>query len=77
MLNIVMKMIIIILKGALPLFYKYFRCISGRECKEKICENGGTCIKTGMTETCYCPQGFSGENCQSEVRIIYCRDDKY
>lgn len=36
-------------------------------CKDVVCQNGGTCV----TGTCNCTTGYSGTNCESEVRKTY------
>ena len=39
------------------------------ECKDKPCENGGTCINSPPgSYTCNCVAGFKGEKCQ-RVRL--------
>ncbi|XP_060600702.1 bone morphogenetic protein 1-like [Ruditapes philippinarum] len=52
------------------------KCISGQICEGISCQNGGTCIKTGSEETCYCPKGFKGENC-SQIEYIRVNGEKY
>lgn len=33
-------------------------------CQTNPCLHGGSCLQEGDSYSCYCPQGFSGENCE-------------
>lgn len=37
-------------------------CKEKDQCKDTVCENGGICVDG----SCYCPEGFSGPNCEVE-----------
>jgi len=37
------------------------------ECKDVVCQNGGTCV----TGNCNCTTGFSGTNCETQIRTTY------
>ncbi|XP_053378376.1 uncharacterized protein LOC128548056 [Mercenaria mercenaria] len=59
------------------------KCIRGQQCRANTCQNGGTCIKTGSTQKCYCPAGFEGDDCSqshgqssSHIRFIVAPGDR-
>lgn len=37
------------------------------KCKDKTCQNGGACVDG----TCNCAAGYTGENCETEVRAKF------
>ncbi len=39
------------------------------ECKDVVCQNGGTCDEN--TGNCICTTGFTGTNCETQVRTKY------
>lgn len=41
-----------------------FTACTQDECKDVVCNNGGTCI----SGTCSCPTGFEGNNCETRTR---------
>nr|XP_015827106.2 neurocan core protein isoform X1 [Nothobranchius furzeri] len=36
-------------------------------CQTSPCLHGGSCLQEGDGYSCYCPQGFSGENCEIDI----------
>ncbi|RVE73858.1 hypothetical protein OJAV_G00035670 [Oryzias javanicus] len=36
-------------------------------CQANPCLHGGSCLQEGDSYSCYCPQGFSGENCEIDI----------
>ena len=43
-----------------------FACGSDADC------GGGTCLFTGDASSCECEAGFTGQNCEIGMDIIYC-----
>ncbi|XP_076853795.1 versican a isoform X1 [Brachyhypopomus gauderio] len=42
--------------------------ISGvHSCPDNVCENGGTCVKSGAEEICHCTPGYTGQHCEIDV----------
>ncbi|RWS26912.1 prolow-density lipoprotein receptor-related protein 1-like protein, partial [Leptotrombidium deliense] len=41
-------------------------CANNCNC-DTYCLNGGTCNRTGDRKVCYCPDGFTGKRCESDV----------
>ena len=41
-------------------------------CDASFCLNGGTCIQETAGNTCFCPNGWSGSNCQTAVTPAVC-----
>uniref|UniRef100_A0A8C7JLA1 Neurocan core protein n=1 Tax=Oncorhynchus kisutch TaxID=8019 RepID=A0A8C7JLA1_ONCKI len=39
----------------------------GEPCVTNPCLHGGQCVPQGKGYSCYCPQGFTGENCEIDV----------
>ncbi|XP_041752609.2 neurocan core protein isoform X1 [Coregonus clupeaformis] len=39
----------------------------GEPCVTNPCLHGGKCLPQGKGYSCYCPQGFTGENCEIDV----------
>ncbi|XP_055739997.1 neurocan core protein-like isoform X2 [Salvelinus fontinalis] len=39
----------------------------GEPCVTNPCLHGGQCLLQGKSYSCYCPQGFTGENCEIDV----------
>lgn len=44
----------------------YTAC-SKDECKDVVCDNGGTCV----SGSCNCPSYYSGTTCQTQIRTTY------
>jgi len=38
-------------------------CMEGKICRTNTCDNGGTCVEYKKSTQCYCPPGFSGDDC--------------
>ncbi|XP_054909130.1 neurocan core protein isoform X2 [Poeciliopsis prolifica] len=36
-------------------------------CQTSPCLHGGSCLEEGDSYSCYCPQGYSGENCEIDI----------
>ena len=36
-------------------------------CDNNPCQNDGTCAVSGNSYTCSCPDGYSGDNCQTSM----------
>ena len=51
-------------------FYIYYFTVN--PCSPNPCLNSGTCQQIGQTGyQCTCPQGFSGQNCQSMLFTLF------
>ena len=35
-----------------------------------ICQNGGTCYGTVLSYQCFCSEGYTGNHCESKLRVI-------
>ncbi|XP_076853796.1 versican a isoform X2 [Brachyhypopomus gauderio] len=43
-------------------------CFKGvHSCPDNVCENGGTCVKSGAEEICHCTPGYTGQHCEIDV----------
>uniref|UniRef100_A0A3P8SXY5 Neurocan b n=1 Tax=Amphiprion percula TaxID=161767 RepID=A0A3P8SXY5_AMPPE len=42
-------------------------CYRGTPCVTNPCLHGGKCLPQGTGYSCYCPQGYTGENCEIDV----------
>ena len=45
-------------------FVKHIFFLEIDECTEEPCRNGATCQDGFQSYTCYCAEGFAGEQCQ-------------
>ena len=41
-------------------------------CTPTTCQNGGTCTVDGLSFKCTCPEGFTGEFCETAADITHC-----
>ncbi|XP_017262761.1 neurocan core protein [Kryptolebias marmoratus] len=41
--------------------------VENNPCQTSPCLHGGSCLQEGDGYSCYCPQGFSGENCEIDI----------
>uniref|UniRef100_A0A3B3DJS3 Neurocan core protein n=3 Tax=Oryzias melastigma TaxID=30732 RepID=A0A3B3DJS3_ORYME len=41
--------------------------VENNPCQTNPCLHGGSCLQEGDSYSCYCPQGFSGENCEIDI----------
>ncbi|XP_011471889.1 neurocan core protein [Oryzias latipes] len=41
--------------------------VENNPCQNNPCLHGGSCLQEGDSYSCYCPQGFSGENCEIDI----------
>ncbi|CAG07718.1 unnamed protein product [Tetraodon nigroviridis] len=46
-------------------------------CVTNLCLHGGKCLPQGTGYSCYCPQGYAGENCEIGERCSYTRPHKH
>ena len=55
----------------------HFLILDVNECASWPCVNGGTCIDRVAKYTCYCPSGYTGDDCEtSECKFFFCRIDR-
>ncbi len=45
-------------------------------CATIICQNGGECIESSGNHFCSCPNGYTGDSCETLIPIPGCMDDK-
>ncbi|KAM4574865.1 neurocan core protein isoform 2-T2 [Fundulus diaphanus] len=41
--------------------------VESNPCQTSPCLHGGSCLQEGDGYSCYCPQGYSGENCEIDI----------
>ncbi|XP_014890299.1 neurocan core protein [Poecilia latipinna] len=41
--------------------------VESNPCQTSPCLHGGSCLEEGDSYSCYCPQGYSGENCEIDI----------
>ena len=41
------------------------------ECGSNPCENGGTCTDVPNGYTCACSSGYTGDECQTGIILVY------
>ncbi|XP_038146204.1 neurocan core protein [Cyprinodon tularosa] len=44
-----------------------FPSVDSNPCQTSPCLHGGSCLQEGDSYSCYCPQGYTGENCEIDI----------
>uniref|UniRef100_A0A3Q2R164 Neurocan core protein n=1 Tax=Fundulus heteroclitus TaxID=8078 RepID=A0A3Q2R164_FUNHE len=55
------------LKLAFSFFLPSLFTAESNPCQTSPCLHGGSCLQEGDGYSCYCPQGYSGENCEIDI----------